>query len=642
MAKVLKSVAKLPVYKELTEKEFEELMKDWVPDRDKKFRLVKGSVDWESEIFKDEIYSPYILTLPVGKELLREMKTLGRNMLIALGIRKIPEISITSKCSSAKVIKDELVVVGTFMLDDPKISRTTQLDIYCGAIIHEACHILYTKWGFYEFANKFMHSIWNVIEDEYIERRLADEMPGFIHYVNKLKYYLFEKTVKEDEGHEKFKEEASIVNRLFMTFLRFVRYPAMVDEDEARYFGHYLLRIKKELKDFPKTSDEVYRAAVNIYEIFKELMIVEMAKMKKGDGDGESSESDVLDIEIEKEELEELQAKADKELESSYDTLKERLKQILIKAREHVEEVKGAVDERSIKEVTGGDCSVLKSDKYLASEIEGKLERSGDVFFEKVKGDKTSYNLVKKEIEKYVPVVRRELVGFLNDYEVVVPGMRIGELDESKIVEGLIGVETIYRQIGEVKTDKLAVVVLVDESGSMRGERISAAKSTAILINESLKGLKHVNYFVYGHTADVRKIGSVDITIYSEHGYEEPYGLSEISAKYENRDGAAIKAVINRVRTKTDLPMLMFVISDGAPCAEGYKGTEAMEDTRKAIEEAERKGIHIVGVAITAFLDPSTMYKHYIKLTDLNTLAKDLGKTVKKAILSMTKKQIVT
>ena len=57
------------------------------------------------------------------------------------------------------------------------------------------------------------------------------------------------------------------------------------------------------------------------------------------------------------------------------------------------------------------------------------------------------------------------------NYEFNIHGCRSGLLDEAKIAEAYQGVPQVYIRKGKVETSNSAVVVLIDESGSMGGGR---------------------------------------------------------------------------------------------------------------------------------------------------------------------------
>ena len=96
-----------------------------------------------------------------------------------------------------------------------------------------------------------------------------------------------------------------------------------------------------------------------------------------------------------------------------------------------------------------------------------------------------------------------------------------------------------------------------------------------------------------------------------------------------------------RVRKQTDEEVLMFVISDGAPAAQNYIGREAIAHTKACVQKAEGMGFRIVQICINASYDPALMFRHYVKLENLGSLAKDLGTEITKALQSRIKSHLI-
>ena len=82
--------------------------------------------------------------------------------------------------------------------------------------------------------------------------------------------------------------------------------------------------------------------------------------------------------------------------------------------------------------------------------------------------------------------------------------------------------------------------------------------------------------------------------------------LSEVQARYENRDGTAILEVAKRVRKKkTSDPILMFVLSDGLPCAHHYWGRRVELDVQKKVKKVEGMDFTVVQVTIDTMNEES-------------------------------------
>ena len=117
--------------------------------------------------------------------------------------------------------------------------------------------------------------------------------------------------------------------------------------------------------------------------------------------------------------------------------------------------------------------------------------------------------------------------------------------------------------------------------------------------------------------------------------------LANSHARWENRDGVALREIAKRIRKHDQNEVLMFVLSDGEPSATGYRGSVGMEDTKKAGLELEKMGILPIQVSISSWYDPTRLFKNTVVLDDLSTLAQELGKVVKKAVLKAGQQEMI-
>ena len=84
----------------------------------------------------------------------------------------------------------------------------------------------------------------------------------------------------------------------------------------------------------------------------------------------------------------------------------------------------------------------------------------------------------------------------------------------------------------------------------------------------------------------------------------------------------------------------MFILSDGAPAAGGYYGSSAMEHVKSCVTKVEKLNFNVIQVCINHSYDPSRMFKNYVILEDMSTLAVELGKAIKKATMKASKVHI--
>ena len=140
----------------------------------------------------------------------------------------------------------------------------------------------------------------------------------------------------------------------------------------------------------------------------------------------------------------------------------------------------------------------------------------------------------------------------------------------------------------------IAVVFMVDMSGSTKGWINDAERESLLLLCEALETLGD-RYAIYGFSGIARK----RCEIYRIKEFSEPYNgeikarISAIEAKDYTRMGFAIRhlsQILNEIDART---RILITISDGKPDDyDSYRGDYAIEDTRRALIEARREGIH--------------------------------------------------
>ena len=182
-----------------------------------------------------------------------------------------------------------------------------------------------------------------------------------------------------------------------------------------------------------------------------------------------------------------------------------------------------------------------------------------------------------------------------------------------------------------------AVMLLVDESGSMGGRRITNARLAAIMLAEAMAEVG-IPCSVVGHSGDYRYSYSVELEHYTtfKNASADRTSLAMIEARCQNRDGPAIRWASSILKKRPERNKLMIVISDGQPAADRYYGEEAIFNTKAAIRDAKR--LHnIVGVILEAGSSTDilkTMYGNdYIECTS----SKNLKESIAKIIISQCK-----
>lgn len=240
------------------------------------------------------------------------------------------------------------------------------------------------------------------------------------------------------------------------------------------------------------------------------------------------------------------------------------------------------------------------SQAKCAGNVQYYLNRETTVSVEQI----NDYNNIMSEMKPLSKALQRKVNPILKErnYEGKISGLPMGKRLSSRL---------IYRDDGKIFSKPLvpdgnpqiAIGVLIDESGSMYGQKISKARQTSILVEDFLRNVQ-IPHIIIGHTADQQSCPpkySVDLTSYVEfNSYDESdkYRLAKVQAQANNRDGAALAYIYERLLQRPENRKLLLVITDGEPAARNYSGHPAIIDSKVTVDEYNRKGIKTIALAI--------------------------------------------
>ncbi len=141
----------------------------------------------------------------------------------------------------------------------------------------------------------------------------------------------------------------------------------------------------------------------------------------------------------------------------------------------------------------------------------------------------------------------------------------------------------------------IAVMFMVDMSGSTQGWVNEAERESLVLLAESLETLGD-RYAIYGFTGMTRKRCEVFPIKQFDEAYdaEVKARISGIQPGDYTRMGAAIRHLSFRLGEVEARTKLLITLSDGKPddYHDDYRSEYGVEDTRQALFEARRSGIH--------------------------------------------------
>lgn len=185
------------------------------------------------------------------------------------------------------------------------------------------------------------------------------------------------------------------------------------------------------------------------------------------------------------------------------------------------------------------------------------------------------------------------------------------------------------------KEISLALSVLIDESGSMSGQRCRSARNASIVLAEMCEQL-NVPYEVFGHTALSGRVYLNNYKNFDSLKKDDKYRLAQVDASFSNRDGAAILYVTERLKQREEQNKLFIIISDGEPADIGYYGDEAKSDLKYIHSQLISSGVDLIAAAIGS--DKEVIHQIYgqsfLDVTNLETMPEIFARILKKKIVN--------
>ncbi len=174
------------------------------------------------------------------------------------------------------------------------------------------------------------------------------------------------------------------------------------------------------------------------------------------------------------------------------------------------------------------------------------------------------------------------------------------DIDIEAVIEGYVDAragmemsENLFTRTRRVERD-LAVVFMVDVSGSTRGWISDAERESLVLLCEALETLND-RYAIYGFSGMTRN----RCELYRIKTFEEHYGervkkrIAGIRPQDYTRMGVTIRHLSKLLLEVDAKTRVLITLSDGRPDDyDGYRGDYGIEDTRRALMEAKFAGIH--------------------------------------------------
>ncbi len=242
-----------------------------------------------------------------------------------------------------------------------------------------------------------------------------------------------------------------------------------------------------------------------------------------------------------------------------------------------------------LKELADSLVSDLKEEKTLQDQVYKLLVPPVNVetinkYDEFVNGHKRSINAIKDSL------MFHNNIPYSSSY-----GLTDGEIDEHALHKIHFGeYERLFERRDMINEKGYHITIVIDQSGSMKDEKLEEANKLCILFAEALRFLRKTEYSIYGfETRDI------NTWVYKDKLYNKQKAL--ISAEAHGGTAMGFHLGIIGDKVVTQYPeyenKFMFVITDGQP-THGSKNMHSVEHTAHTIKLLNRRGIKVFGIGI--------------------------------------------
>ena len=315
--------------------------------------------------------------------------------------------------------------------------------------------------------------------------------------------------------------------------------------------------------------------------------------------------------------------------------------------------VRQHITDEAVRQTRGADYAIYSNefDIFAKHDMTPKFQAAQFTMLE----DQTRgmVGVMQKEIERMMAQRNRVFN---------VGGQKSGKLNAPGFSRILVNDPRVFKRKQEHQAKDTAVSLLVDNSGSMSGQRILTAMTAAYALSSTLdrvniqheclgftttyNGKPGSGYDYYKIEQEQRKLGveysrivPLRITIFKDFterlappvrhrfadmAYNQPNMMSNI-------DGEAVQIAVNRLLQRKEQRKVLLVLSDGMP-AGGVPG-DLYSHLHKVVDDAEKAKIEVIGIGIQTNAVKS-FYPKNVVLNDVGELPKLVMGELKKILLA--------
>ena len=637
------------VQEEPTESQVQVLMSDWMGNLRLKeegnfTHAGKGGIEHNSE----ESYSEYLIGDVDGLdeiELIRQARSAAKQVVNAI-VNEPTDVHVGGT-DSYHVYNGEsrTINLATDYFDDEDLTPRQKVDVMLGIACHESAHAVYTDQSTKQpnldkeepELQMLKKTVWNIIEDERIEYHLGEDRPGLAQTLGEMKGYFYKKVLNDMKVNGEMPTEP--IPKLLSALTSAVRYPSEMTREEVIENFAQLDAIRKALTPYPMTPQDAWDATERVMNVIRETAKKEIERQRQeeeqqqgpgapqpqgGDGqdpqqpqngqddpNGQPQQEDPQQQPPQGQRPEPTPEEVNQAIQKALGT--EQGQKVMQALQKDDEKCDGTNGKNSASAIEDGDDEENQYVNEDDAEVMGGGPGDPQTFIFKPKGSAEVYNKSLKKVRKYIPAMSKALSCKSRDSHYVLHGLPAGKLNTNRLVALKCGNTNIFDKKGCVVCSSASVCMLIDESGSMDGDKLLRTREAAILVREAIARIKNVNFYCYGYTDD-------RITVFSETAKTNRFALSETAAIGGTPTGLAMRRAAERVRRYTHDPVLMLVLTDG--------GADRNDEVVRQRDILSKRGFTVIGVGIQSNV-MSRSFDEYVVVRDISTFAVDLAKLTK-------------
>lgn len=213
-------------------------------------------------------------------------------------------------------------------------------------------------------------------------------------------------------------------------------------------------------------------------------------------------------------------------------------------------------------------------------------------------------------------------------------GVSTGRLDSRSLYRLDIDQRIFYDKTAPRDVPDLAVMIVLDQSGSMDGEKIVAARKTAIILDQFCSELD-IPCMILGHTTGWNNVRLFVHREFDQVDKKDKFKLAALETYSCNRDGLPLSIGVELLGNRPEQDKLLILVSDGAPNDGSYEGSKARKDLQDIVKNAERKyNIAFIAAGLGQCKEAlSNIYgNHFLDVTNPQRLPAMLTKIVRERL----------